>query len=63
MVEITIAELKEAEIERVAKKMREAYAEHEDLKHLLSWDMADEEKREAWRACARAAIREIKGDA
>lgn len=61
MVEITIAELKEAEIERVAKKMREAYADFEGTKDLVPWHSAS--SREAWRACARAAIREIKGDA
>lgn len=51
-------------VDRVAIKMREAYAKHTGLhKELIPWDRAAPDGREAWRACARAAIREIKGDA
>lgn len=48
-------------VDRVAIKMRDAFANFEGTKDLVPWHSAS--SREAWRACARAAIQEIKGDA
>ncbi len=46
-------------VDRIGSKMREAYAKHtgENLKTMLPYQIA--QSKEAWRACARAAIAEM----
>jgi hypothetical protein len=47
-------------VDQLAAKLREAYADHDEtLKPLTPWRSAASEKKDAWRAIARAAMREL----
>lgn len=46
-------------VDRVAQAMRHAFNKHDEGRAPVPWDQADEERREAWRVCARAAIKTL----
>jgi hypothetical protein len=52
--------MKMTRTDKLARRLREAFAEHEgDADTLVPWSRADTKKKDAWRAIAKAAEAEL----
>ena len=50
-------------VDQLARCMRDAFNRHDSGQAPLDWDKADEERREAWRVCARSALHVLRSTA